>query len=295
MKSRILFVCLAAFAAPALAQKDKPVAPTPQDIVAQAPDDAWRPLDPENTLIMDLPAGAVVIEMRPDFAPQHVQRIKELARAGFYNGLTFHRVLEGFVAQGGDPKGDGTGGSDKPNLPAEFERDTKEAPNFVEIGRDRQAARVGFVDGMPVGAQPESLRSFLVERSARLWGLHCQGVMSMARATKPDSANSQFFLMLGDGRSSLDRRYTTWGWIVDGEENARRIERGDPPSRPTPIVRARVLADIPQADRPKIEVLKTDSEAFRRYIEATGRVKDGLVRDICALKAPRRMGKKIEL
>ncbi|MHA7873568.1 MAG: peptidylprolyl isomerase, partial [Hyphococcus sp.] len=108
---------------------------------------------------MDLPAGTVVIELRADFAPRHVQRIKELTRDGFYNGLTFHRVIEGFMAQGGDPKGDGTGGSDKPDLQPEFARDSSEVSGFTQIGRDRIAARVGYIDGMPVGAQPEGLRS----------------------------------------------------------------------------------------------------------------------------------------
>jgi cyclophilin family peptidyl-prolyl cis-trans isomerase len=77
-------------------------------------------LDPENTLIVEIPHGRVVIKLRPDVAPGHVARIKELAREGFYDGTPFHRVIDGFMAQGGDPTGTGTGGSDKPNLKAEF-------------------------------------------------------------------------------------------------------------------------------------------------------------------------------
>lgn len=76
-------------------------------------------MDAENTLYLDLAAGRVTIQLRPDLAPGHVARIKELARSGFYDGLTFHRVIEGFMAQGGDPKGDGTGGSGQ-KLKAEF-------------------------------------------------------------------------------------------------------------------------------------------------------------------------------
>jgi peptidylprolyl isomerase len=76
--------------------------------------------DPENTLILETSKGDVTIKLRPDLAPQHVERIKTLAREGFYDGVVFHRVIDGFMAQGGDPTGTGTGGSKYPNLPAEF-------------------------------------------------------------------------------------------------------------------------------------------------------------------------------
>ena len=81
---------------------------------------AAPPLDPENTIYMQLPAGQVVIKLRPDLAPNHVKRVKELTRAKFYDGLTFHRVIPGFMAQSGDPNGDGSGGSKLPDLKAEF-------------------------------------------------------------------------------------------------------------------------------------------------------------------------------
>jgi peptidylprolyl isomerase len=80
-------------------------------------------MDPENTLLMQLDTGPVTIKLRPDLAPGHVERIKELAREGFYDGVVFHRVIPGFMAQGGDPSGTGAGGSDKPNLRAEFSRE----------------------------------------------------------------------------------------------------------------------------------------------------------------------------
>ena len=80
-------------------------------------------MDPENTLIMELDTGPVTIKLRPDLAPGHVARIKELAREGFYDGVVFHRVIPGFMAQGGDPTGTGSGGSDKANLQAEFSKE----------------------------------------------------------------------------------------------------------------------------------------------------------------------------
>ncbi|MAW81190.1 MAG: peptidylprolyl isomerase [Parvularcula sp.] len=281
---------------PALADDDDENAPTAREIVENAPESDWRGLDPENTLYMDLPAGTVVIELRPDFAPGHVERIKTLTRQGFYDGLAFHRVIEGFMAQGGDPKGDGTGGSDLPDLEAEFTRDSTEVEGFREIGRDRMAPRLGYVDGMPTAAEPEGLRAFLTNGHVDVWPVHCPGVMSMARATDPDSANSQFFLMIGDSRQNLDQRYTAWGWIVDGYEATRRIVRGEPPSRPTPIIRMRIEADIPEAEREDIKVLKTDSQTFTEYLKADGQLSDtGFLKDICDIKVPVKAEGDLEL
>ena len=109
-------------------------------------------LDPENTLYMDIPYGRVVIKLRPDLAPNHVAQVKKLARQGFYDGTPFHRVIEGFMAQGGDPTGTGMGGSKLPDLKAEF-------------------TNTPFV----------------------------RGVIGAARSDDPDSANSQFFIMLRAG------------------------------------------------------------------------------------------------
>jgi peptidylprolyl isomerase len=94
---------------------------------AQAP-------DPNNTLVIELKTGRVLVKLRPDLAPKHVERAKMLARQGFYNGLKFHRVIDGFMAQTGDPKGDGTGGSSLPDLPAEF---TREAYKRGSVGAAR--------------------------------------------------------------------------------------------------------------------------------------------------------------
>lgn len=91
-------------------------------------------LDPENTIYLDLEYGRVVIQLRPDLAPNHVERFKQLARAGFYDGLTWHRVIDGFMAQTGDPRGDGTGGSELPDLDAEF-NDAKHVRGALSMAR----------------------------------------------------------------------------------------------------------------------------------------------------------------
>ncbi len=151
--------------------------------------------DPENTLVMTMTHGEVVIEMRPDLAPNHVARIKELAREGFYDGIVFHRVIDGFMAQTGDPTGTGMGGSGK-KLKAEFSR-------------------------------------------AR----HQRGTASMARASNPDSADSQFFICFEDA-SFLDGQYTVWGQVISGMENIDKIKRGEPVQNPDRIHTLRVAADL---------------------------------------------------
>jgi cyclophilin family peptidyl-prolyl cis-trans isomerase len=150
---------------------------------------------PEDTLILETTKGDVTIALRPDLAPKHVERIKALARQGFYDGVAFHRVIEGFMAQTGCPHGTGTGGSDLGNLPAEF------------------------------NSEP-----------------HVRGVCSMARASSPNSANSQFFICFTDARF-LDKQYTVWGKVTLGMENVDNIKRGEPVRDPDRIVKARIAAD----------------------------------------------------
>jgi len=159
--------------------------------------------DLENTLYLEVPAGRVVIEMRPDLAPKHCAQIKELVRKGFYDGIPFHRVIEGFMVQTGCPRGDGTGGSGK-HLQAEFSKEK-----------------------------------------------HLRGVCSMARAQDPNSASSQFFIML-DNTPSLDGQYSIWGKVTSGMEFVDAIKKGSPSRNgsvtdPDKIVSFKVAADVATA------------------------------------------------
>jgi cyclophilin family peptidyl-prolyl cis-trans isomerase len=154
--------------------------------------------DPANRWTLELSnGGKVVIQLRPDIAPQHVYRIQQLTAAGFYNGLIFHRVIAGFMAQGGDPLGTGEGGSKLPDVPAEF-------------------------SDLP----------------------HVRGIASMARADAPDSANSQFFIMLAP-RFVLDHKYSAFGRVIEGMANVDAIAVGEPPADPTKIVRATIGGPLP--------------------------------------------------
>jgi len=156
--------------------------------------------DPENTLIMQLKTGRVVIAMRPDLAPHTVMRVKQLARQGFYDGTPFHRVIEGMMVQGGDPTGSGMGGS-------------------------------GFKLRAEFSAEP-----------------HVRGTVSMARAAGFDSADSQFFICLGD-MHKWDGKYTVWGKVIDGMEHVDEIKKGDEGkdgivAGPDRIVWMKVAADV---------------------------------------------------
>jgi peptidylprolyl isomerase len=152
-------------------------------------------LDKENTLYVDLKDGRVVIEMLPQVAPKHVAQIKKLAREGKYDGLVFHRVIDGFMAQTGDPQGTGRGGMGD-LLPAEFSR------------------------------QPFT-----------------RGAVGMARTQDPNSAQSQFFIVLKDS-NFLDGQYTVWGRVTSGMEFVDRIKKGEPPANPDKMIKVRVAADV---------------------------------------------------
>jgi peptidylprolyl isomerase len=182
MKSLLLLP----FAALLIAAKPAPVAPIPS-----IPAPAEIAANKANHLFLQLSTGGTVeIVLRPDLAPHHIERIQTLVRRGFYDGLAFHRVIPDFMAQGGDPKGTGEGGSDLPDLKAEF-------------------TAMPFMRGM-VGA---------------------------ARTNKPDTANSQFFIMY-TRHPELDENYTMIGRVVGGMDAVDTIAPGEPPPQPTKIVHA---------------------------------------------------------
>ena len=162
--------------------------------------------DPENTIIIELKDGPVVIELLPDVAPKHVERMKTLAREGAYDNVAFHRVIDGFMAQTGDvenanmekgwdPRRAGTGGSSYPDVPAEFSK-------------------------LP----------------------HDRGTIGAARSMNPNSANSQFFINFNDNHF-LNGQYTVYGRVISGMEFVDKIKRGEPPASPDRMISVKVAAD----------------------------------------------------
>lgn len=256
-----------------------------------APAEAWRELDPENTLYIDLEYGRVVLELYPEIAPLHVAQIKALARQTFYDGITFHRVIEGFMNQTGDPTGTGSGDSELPDIQGEFTFRRAPSMPVTLVGARSQGGKeigVGFYKALPVATQPSSQAMLTKDGKVAAFGLHCKGVTSMARTSDPNSANSQFFLMR-DIAEHLDAQYSIWGNTVLGHEHLTKIKvgsKGENPSFiPDVMKKVRVAADVPEAERVKVQVLKTDSPAFKNYLK-TQKKADGTYPDICDIRVP---------
>jgi peptidylprolyl isomerase len=249
-------------AAPALAQ----MRPAPA-LAVPAPGPAdWRPIDAANTLVIDTNQGQILVELYPLLAPDTVARMETLARQHFYDGLTFFRVVDGFMDQTGDPQNSGTGGSTLPNLKAEFT--FRHTPGIGEADVTAiPAGEVGFVGAMPIVSQPSAMAAMTVDGKVNGFGLFCSGVIGMARAEADDSGNSQFFLMRGD-HFELDQKYTAFGRVVVGQSVVRAIKVGEPVADPKDrMLTVRVLADLPAATRPNPRVLDTTNADFKAEIE----------------------------
>jgi peptidylprolyl isomerase len=249
---------------------------------AAAADDGWRPLDPENTLIIDTTKGQIIVEMRPDFAPLAVARVKLLAREHVYNGLLFHRVIDHFVDQTGNPNNHDGGTSSHPNLPPEFTFRT--APPPEKLVRTASDGVEGFAGATPFAG--EALSALRPAGTIRAWGAYCPGVVGMGREADPGSANSEIFFMR-DAARRLDRDYTVWGRVVSGLDVVRAIKVGEPPAAPDRMTRVVVMADLPAPIRPKLEIMDTTSPRFRAFVDRV-RAAKGADFSICDVEVPTR-------
>lgn len=244
--------------APAAKAPAKPVVAVPAGPAAAD----WRTPDPNDVLVIDTNKGRVIVEMVPEMAPNHVQRLRELAKANFYDGLKFFRVIEDFMDQTGDPENRGTGGSDKPDLQNEilFRRDA--STPFVSAF-EQEGVELGFIKSVPVISQSMMLAPMTKDGKVAGFGIFCQGIAGMARGGNLDSANSQFYLMRGPYHS-LDRNYTVWGRVLSGQNVVTSIKTGEPVVEPMDYMeRVRLLADLPEKDRPKIRVIDPKGRWFQ--------------------------------
>jgi peptidylprolyl isomerase len=268
-RTLLLAACAAAVAVTAsAAPKPKPPAAAPPKPAAPSgpgPAD-WRTPDPNDVLVIDTNKGRILVEMVPEVAPQHVTQVRALAHENFYDGLKFFRVIDKFMDQTGDPQNNGQGGSSKPNIPAEFTfRRGADAP-FV-MAADQTVAEIGFIKSLPVESQSMALAPMTKDQKVTAWSLYCQGVMGMARDDNPDSGNSQFFLMRYP-YPSLERKYTAWGRVISGVDVVRAIKAGEPVEQPQDYMEhVRLLADLPEATRPKVRVIDPKGPWFKAEID----------------------------
>lgn len=225
----------------------------------------WRPLDPDNALVIDTSKGRIVVEMAPALAPRAVERVKHLAQEEVYDGLLFHRVIEGFVDQTGNPNNHDGGTSVYPDLPAEFS--ARVSADKVTRLVSRGDGMEGFIGSVPVAGVSAREQALGIDHRPRVWGVYCDGVAGMGRQAGIDTANSEIFFMRAPARR-LDHDYAVWGRVVQGLEVVRAIRVGEPPPDPDRMVRVRLAAALPQAERPKLMVEDTAGPAFRARAEA---------------------------
>ncbi|MGY0504022.1 peptidylprolyl isomerase [Luteimonas sp. e5] len=302
MRRLPLVLALAAlFPSSALAQAAEETAPkhrSTRQIVEAAPDSAWRRPAPENLLLMEFGDGhQALIELAPQFAPRHVENIRALARGGFWDGTSIYRSQDNFVVQFGDADGDDpakakpfpTGVASK--LPAEFERAATGLAFSALPDADGWAAQTGFVDGF--AAARESAQG-------QAWLAHCYGALGAGRGNEADSSiGAELYVVSGQSPRQLDRNITLVGRVLEGMEQLSVIPRGPEPlgvhteaERRVPIRHIRVVGDMPEAERPRIEVMRTDSPSFAEVVESRRNRRDGWYLrpaghiDLCNISVP---------
>ncbi len=258
---------LAAIAAPI---KELPPKPSVGDIVKASPQADWRQLDPANTLYMDLPAGRVIIELAPAFAPNHAANIRTMAKEGYWDGLWIYRTQDNFVVQWGDPREDKPKsiGTAKAKLEQEFTVPMKNDTQFTRLpDKDGYAPQVGHSNGFPSARDP---------KTGQTWLAHCYGMVGVARGNESDSGNGgTLYTVIGNSPRHLDRNITVVGRIVSGMPLLSVLPRGPAPmgmfekeEQWVPIKSVKLAADVPEAERSKFEVMRTDSASFKSVIEA---------------------------
>jgi peptidylprolyl isomerase len=247
-----------------------PAAPAPSlaDILAQSPAADWRPLDPQNTLYMELPGGRVIIELSPDFSPEHVANVRALARANYWENGAVTRVQDNYVTQWGRPEGDAHElGAARADIAApEYDRAVAELPFTRLPDPDTYAAQTGFSNGFWAGR----------DGRGRTWMLHCYGAVGAGRDNPPNTGNgTELYVVIGQAPRHLDRNLAMIGRVVQGMELLSSLPRGTGPlgfyetaAERTPIRSIRLAADVPVGERTDLEVLRTDSATFRAVIDS---------------------------
>jgi len=225
-----------------------------------ASDQQWRALELNNTVLLSLPHGKVVIELAPQFSPKHVEKFSRLVKKSFYDNTKFYRVIDGFVAQAG-PKNGGEKDQSVATIAIEGQFTTDKSWSFTQVqANDLFAEKTGFKNGFALAS----------DNSKSAWLTHCPGTLAMARGSEADSASSHFYFVIGQAPRYLDKVMTIFGRVVYGMEHIQAIQRTSVvegeyavDSRDhTPIVSMKLMVDVPVKERIIIEVENTESTAF---------------------------------
>ncbi|MBS0590353.1 MAG: peptidylprolyl isomerase [Proteobacteria bacterium] len=276
--------------------------PTLADVVKNSKAADWHALDPANTLYLDLKAGRVVIELAPAFAPKHVANIKALVAEGYFDGLAILRVQDNYVVQWGDPDAD-----DKTRqrpiktaqrtLKAEFTTSSANIASFVRLpDADGYAAQTGFSGDFASARDP---------KLGQAWLAHCYGTVGVGRDLGVDSGGgAELYAVIGQAPRWLERNITAVGRVVQGMELLSSLPRGtaemgfyDKPEQRVRIERVRLAADVPEGERTRLEIMRTDTPTFAALIESRRNRIDDFYKtplghiDVCSVPIPVRPGR----
>ncbi|WP_241520766.1 peptidylprolyl isomerase [Steroidobacter cummioxidans] len=240
---------------------------TMADVLAASKPSDWRPLDPNNTLYMDLPGGRVIIELQPEFAPRHAANLRALARARYFDGLAITRSQENYVVQWGESDAKKPMGDAHKALAPEFTRSASGLQFTALPDRDTYAAQTGFVNGFPAARDAAN---------GSAWMVHCYGMVGAGRDNDVDSGSgAELYVVTGNAPRQLDRNITLVGRVLQGMDILSTMPRGkgvmgfyQKPEERTPITQIRLAADVPEAQRARLEVLRTDTQTFADLVES---------------------------
>lgn len=274
--------------------------PAPGEAIIAASDPSdWRTVDPDRLLVIGTGRGPIYVELAPEFAPNHVERMRTLAGEGYYRMKVWHRVIDDFMAQGGGALDNPNAAPEKPALEAEFTtmrgaglEITELQPRVINPREIPARAMAGFWNGMPAGTQPIAQAAIRADGQVESWLLHCPGAAAMARTADPNSARGQFYIARGTPRH-LDALYTVWGYTRAGLDIVEALPVGsladDPYFEPDFIRSMTVASALPADERLTIEVMDTTSDAFAAYLDAVAEAEGGELPDICDIEVPVRI------
>ncbi|HEX8956004.1 MAG TPA: peptidylprolyl isomerase [Burkholderiaceae bacterium] len=267
LAAAIALACASLAAYAADSSKPLPKRPTVSDVIKASKPADWRELDPQNTIYVELPAGRIVIELAPMYAPNTVANIKALVREHYFDGLAVMRAQDNYVAQWGDPTEKKQFKAEK-KVKAEFDVAIAKDMPFTELpDADTYAPLTGYSNGLPAARDPQA---------GRTWLTHCYGMVGVGRDNDPDSgAGTDLYVVIGHAPRALDRNVTLVGRVMQGIELLSTLPRGtgqlgfyEKREQMVPIKTIRLAADVPETERSHLEILRTDTPTFEAVINA---------------------------